>query len=270
MTCQEVVEFMQRDLDQDLTKEEVNQLHAHLHECAECADVYYKLTELSNDLSQLPKVNPPYSIVDHIMPQIEQLERQGEANASNVAEMSWGKRITRSLTTRTFGSLAAAAILLLVIVFSNDVPFSSSDEIHEASIANDIAQMNAEESDLVMTLTSEQTNDQYGAEMKHFSADDDKGMLRSQVFTASTNDEMPEHALEYYYDSPDQAYTAIVKNDELTYQIIIVNALGESIYQSSVFDADELNDLHWSEDGKQVHYEVVLNDAVSLLTISVD
>lgn len=271
MTCQEVVEFMQRDLDQDLTEEEAQKLHAHLQKCDDCAHVYHKLTMLSDDLTQLPKVTPPYSLVDRIMPRIEQMERHNEAHSSDVETVSWGKRLTRSLTTRTFGSLAAAAVLLLVIVFTNDAPFTTNNDLQEASMAGDMAEMSSVKDDMVVTLTQEnmETYNQSGPKQERAGADHGM-MLKSQVFTASSVEELSEDAVEYHYSSPDQAYTAIVKHDAHKYQIIIVSEHGDEVYQSSIIEADELNAVRWSEDGKQVLYEVVHNGAVALSTISVD
>ncbi|KRE75002.1 anti-sigma factor family protein [Paenibacillus sp. Soil750] len=83
MKCQEVMMFMQRQLDGDLTPKEENELHAHLMHCLDCAQMFERLQALSNELSQLPKVMPPFSLVDAIMPQLLELDKQ---NAMEVAD----------------------------------------------------------------------------------------------------------------------------------------------------------------------------------------
>lgn len=83
MKCQEVMMYMQRQLDGDLAPEEENELHAHLMHCSDCAQMFERLRALSNELSQLPKVTPPFSLVDAIMPQLLQLDKQNETNAAD-------------------------------------------------------------------------------------------------------------------------------------------------------------------------------------------
>jgi hypothetical protein len=78
MKCQEVMMYMQRQLDGDLAPKEENELHAHLMHCLDCAQMFERLQALSNELSQLPKVMPPFSLVDAIMPQLLELDKQSE------------------------------------------------------------------------------------------------------------------------------------------------------------------------------------------------
>jgi hypothetical protein len=78
MKCQEVMMYMQRQLDGDLAPKEENELHAHLMHCLDCAQMFERLQALSNELSQLPKVTPPFSLVDAIMPQLLELDKQNE------------------------------------------------------------------------------------------------------------------------------------------------------------------------------------------------
>ncbi|OCT17189.1 hypothetical protein A8709_24745 [Paenibacillus pectinilyticus] len=78
MKCQEVMIYMQRQLDGDLAPNEEDELHAHLRHCLDCAEMFERLQALSDELSQLPKVMPPFSLVDAIMPQLLQLDQQSE------------------------------------------------------------------------------------------------------------------------------------------------------------------------------------------------
>jgi anti-sigma factor RsiW len=75
MTCQETVELMQRYLDHDLSETEERELRLHLQHCGECAGLFERLQRLDDELAQLPKVTPAYSLVDAILPQLAELDR---------------------------------------------------------------------------------------------------------------------------------------------------------------------------------------------------
>ncbi|MGO4274962.1 anti-sigma factor, partial [Paenibacillus sp. TAF58] len=83
MNCQEVMEFMQRQLDGDLDAKEEDELHAHLMHCLDCAQMFERLQRLSDELTQLPKVVPPYSLVDAIMPQLADIDRHAAASITD-------------------------------------------------------------------------------------------------------------------------------------------------------------------------------------------
>jgi hypothetical protein len=83
MKCQEVMMYMQRQLDGDLTPNEEDELHAHLMHCLDCAEMFERLQALSDELSQLPKVMPPFSLVDAILPQLLEMDKQ---NGSSVTD----------------------------------------------------------------------------------------------------------------------------------------------------------------------------------------
>lgn len=111
MKCQEVMELMQRDLDRDLEESEQESLYAHTQHCPDCAAMFEKLKKLSDDLENLPKVTPPFSIVDSIMPRLEQLEQD---------HMAVSNRRNRRFAWRTFSGVVAAGIVLALFVFNNE------------------------------------------------------------------------------------------------------------------------------------------------------
>ncbi|WP_028561693.1 anti-sigma factor family protein [Paenibacillus pinihumi] len=76
MTCQEVMDYMQRQLDGDLDERETEILMSHTRNCPDCAEMQERLSRLSSELENLPKVTPAYSLVDAIMPRLEQIELQ--------------------------------------------------------------------------------------------------------------------------------------------------------------------------------------------------
>jgi hypothetical protein len=74
MNCQEVMELMQRQLDDDLSDDELSDLNNHTRQCPDCAATFERLKRLSSELASLPKVTPRYSLVDAILPELERIE----------------------------------------------------------------------------------------------------------------------------------------------------------------------------------------------------
>lgn len=111
MNCQEVMELMQRQLDGDLNSQEEDELHAHLAYCLDCVQVFERLQRLSGELAQLPKVVPPYSLVDAILPQLDEIDREAAASitdkaavfSAEVSHIEQGQR-KKLPWTRRFGS----------------------------------------------------------------------------------------------------------------------------------------------------------------------
>ncbi|MFC7440655.1 anti-sigma factor family protein [Laceyella putida] len=66
------VDWMQRDLDGDLTQVEKEMLEKHLARSSEDAQTYEEFRSLSDELSRLPKVMPPASLVDSLLSEWEQ------------------------------------------------------------------------------------------------------------------------------------------------------------------------------------------------------
>lgn len=81
MNCQEVMELMQRQLDDDLDESEKEVLTNHTRQCPDCAAMFERLQLLSAELTSLPKVMPSYSLVDAIMPELERMELYGKSAA---------------------------------------------------------------------------------------------------------------------------------------------------------------------------------------------
>ncbi|MCU6707641.1 zf-HC2 domain-containing protein [Paenibacillus sp. J5C_2022] len=86
MNCQEVMELMQRQLDDDLNDTENEQLMTHMHHCPDCEAMYERLRMLSAELTSLPKVTPSYSLVDAILPELERIDMQNGAGGSATSE----------------------------------------------------------------------------------------------------------------------------------------------------------------------------------------
>jgi hypothetical protein len=72
MSCEQIIEYIQRDLDEDLSLEEAAKLEEHLRICGDCRKVNDRLKKLNQQLLVLPEIDPPISIVDQlILPQLE-------------------------------------------------------------------------------------------------------------------------------------------------------------------------------------------------------
>ncbi|MDF2670390.1 MAG: hypothetical protein K0R67_2696 [Paenibacillus sp.] len=135
MTCQEAVELMQRDLDHDLSDSERRTMLAHMSRCSECADVYSRLQQLSLELANVPKVLPPFSLVDSILPRLEEIDRlriqetteehlsaasQRTSNQPAASSGSWFSRMRRTFPLSAIGGVVAAGIMLTLFITNQD------------------------------------------------------------------------------------------------------------------------------------------------------
>ncbi|WP_301292563.1 zf-HC2 domain-containing protein [Paenibacillus tyrfis] len=99
--CQEVIELMQRYLDRDLDETEYSRMLQHLQQCPDCTELFERLVNLSNELESLPKVTPPFSLVDAILPKLEQLEAAGAVPDTAYAASDKIERETEALRAKT-------------------------------------------------------------------------------------------------------------------------------------------------------------------------
>ncbi|UJF35038.1 zf-HC2 domain-containing protein [Paenibacillus hexagrammi] len=132
MNCQEVMELMQRQLDGDLDAQEEEELHVHLMHCLECAQMFERLQLLSDELSQLPKVVPPFSLVDSILPQLNEIHMAAEASIADstptapsrvVSERAGSSknpsRIGSYFSWKLAGGVVAAGLVIGFFAFQN-------------------------------------------------------------------------------------------------------------------------------------------------------
>ena len=140
MNCQEVMEFMQRQLDGDLDAKEEDELHAHLMHCLDCAQMFERLQRLSDELTQLPKVIPPYSLVDAIMPQLADTDRHAAASITDKVaafgteasqtvtpqppKLPWTRRFGSQFSWKFAGGVVAAGLVRGFFVFNLQHPVS--------------------------------------------------------------------------------------------------------------------------------------------------
>ncbi|OUM97251.1 MAG: hypothetical protein BAA02_08220 [Paenibacillaceae bacterium ZCTH02-B3] len=121
MKCEEVMELMQRELDRDLDDLEKARMRQHLAECPECAELFARLKKLSDELEQLPRVVPPYSLVDAILPQLDRLAADAAGSSVSAPQGDGAgspppaRRPFRLPGTSMYFRAAAAAVFGLVI-----------------------------------------------------------------------------------------------------------------------------------------------------------
>lgn len=138
MKCQEVMMYMQRQLDGDLTPNEEDELHAHLMHCLDCAEMFERLQALSDELSQLPKVIPPFSLVDAILPQLLEMDKQNGSPVTdnvinfppvmarkesvNEPKRSIGSRFKEQFSWKIASGVVAAGLIIGFFAFNMQHP----------------------------------------------------------------------------------------------------------------------------------------------------
>ncbi|AIQ14010.1 anti-sigma factor [Paenibacillus durus] len=129
MNCAEVMEWMHRYLDHDLSRDESLEMFRHIDGCPSCAELFERLNALSSELEQLPDVSPPFSLVDSILPQLEAIDREKAAAAAPSTAETDSPRMSRkasrakarqnsSLAGRFGIGAAAAAVIFGIAIFN--------------------------------------------------------------------------------------------------------------------------------------------------------
>jgi anti-sigma factor RsiW len=140
------MELMQRHVDGDLNDEETSRLMDHVGHCPDCAAMLERLVRLSKGLEQLPRVVPPYSLVDAILPRLDQWDTaSGEEETSAAAPPEPRSRRTersrRTWAYRVSGTVAAGLVVGLLLVngpfgmmgsHQRDASSSSAEILREA------------------------------------------------------------------------------------------------------------------------------------------
>jgi hypothetical protein len=128
---------MQRFVDQDLTQAEEDSLLAHIEQCPECAASFEQLQRLSAELSLLPMVSPPFSIVDSILPRLAELDAQQAA--IKVAYLPTANQRKKPHFPWKIGAGFVAAAVVFSLVLVNLTPGSNKDASEIMTKNGDIA-----------------------------------------------------------------------------------------------------------------------------------
>ncbi|SFE36510.1 Putative zinc-finger [Paenibacillus algorifonticola] len=180
MNCQEVMEYMQRELDGDLDEYEKATMTNHFKQCPDCAAMFERLKTLSAELENLPHVTPSYSLVDAIMPQLEQLSFEAAGSVVEPQEAAMPKRRkspARGASSRLrqlTGVIAACLVAGTFIISYNAGWFNGSHSNNDMSQAE--ASATAADSPMANYDTSElkqfvATDPQASSEVKSESLD---------------------------------------------------------------------------------------------------
>lgn len=117
MNCQEVMELIQRHVDDDLNERETSLMQDHVGQCPDCKALLDRLVRLSEGLAQLPRVEPPYSLVDALLPNLDKYE--AEALAEETATMPSNRRRAASRRRVWIARISSVtAVCVIVAIFA--------------------------------------------------------------------------------------------------------------------------------------------------------
>lgn len=134
MKCSEVTDWMQRYLDNDLQESEREKMHEHLRECTSCAEMFDRLNRLSDELVSLPKVVPPISLVDAILPRLDEIDRQQRSAESAPL---W-RKLRKRVPYRAVGGVAAACVLIALMAIQKPW-FNAEHNADDTALMNSAA-----------------------------------------------------------------------------------------------------------------------------------
>jgi hypothetical protein len=279
MKCEEVMEWMQRDLDSDLNDLEKKRLNAHLDNCHTCTQMYHRLQRLSLGLEQLPKVEPAYSLVDAILPRIQTLgtERQEVSTSpSQIREIKnepSEKMGRKRWNARRWGGWVAAGIVLMLGVYTladRGIYVSEGNMTESAAKSSDMAKIatnsGASENSVKaekskqdsLAMENKDSAQEYGLAMESPQSADEPNSITKESMEpnqtmgiAATGENLAENRL----PSSDGQWVGVIR-DQTVY---IENSQGEVAYSSTQLRkaSDQLTLQKWSEDSHTLHYVVV-------------
>lgn len=178
MKCSEAVEWMHRYIDRDLSEEESSVLFEHMRGCRDCSEQFALLNELSAKLDKLPKVTPRFSLVDSILPQLDEIDRARREGGSTAEEIPGtmvavdsrdetghrshrpGRTTRRTRVYRT-GAFGLAAALILGVFINQYEPRTLSDaEMTSLAVSQDKNSSTANDSAVQKSATDSSGNTQ--------------------------------------------------------------------------------------------------------------
>lgn len=262
MTQQEVMELMQRYLDKDLTDKENEQLMEYLETDPESREIFDRMKRLSEDLANLPKVSPPFSIVDSILPELNRIESERLVPEEKSASDGWLLKTKRFLSTYRMAGAAAAAGVVLVAVLLNGgldgmLPASNKQSASDTAMNQEISILTAESANSGAMPAAEDA------------APPDEMIARS--FTSSKESEMGNDLVDLdeptvfsmgatSMESPDGNYIAEVFAYGEVPQLIVTDHNGNELTALRFAENSQVNLLNWSEDSSVLYYEVITSE----------
>lgn len=147
MTNEEVNEYMHRYLDDDLSDDEAELLMEHLRQSPATSAMFERLKRLHSDLEQLPRVTPPISIVDSILPRLEREGLWSDPTVSNTEQTATSVNKARTAAPergsktgrqrihyKWLGGVVAAGIALAVFITTFGPGTSVDDSADDSSL----------------------------------------------------------------------------------------------------------------------------------------
>jgi hypothetical protein len=122
MKCQQIRDMFHKYLDQELEASDQAKMNHHLESCAACSEEWQNLNHISAMLSQLPKVTPPYPLVDQV---ISQYQRKPYSRFKRFISH-------RNTWQAAAGTIAACFAFAIVILQTNQPIANVSDEMPQS------------------------------------------------------------------------------------------------------------------------------------------
>lgn len=241
MICEEIHEIMQRELDGDLNEEERQKLYVHIEECAECHDCFQRLKYVSDQLHALPKVEPPHSIVDQLMPKLVEADQE-------FSRTSFEKhRSKRGIFTQKRywipSSIIAASLLFVALL--NLKPSPDLNLTQELSVEENVEQDADTSGIYALDGESMLQNQPFEGELKTKGMDDD-----ALIYDGESKDLTGEYSPafdEVEHVSPNGTYTAI---EGINGEYIKINKDNQPHYMTkTAWEAPwYLEEIEWLQD----------------------
>lgn len=192
MNCQEVMELMQRQMDGDLDQHETSLMMDHVARCPECAAMLARLQSLNDRLTQLPRVEPKFSLVDAILPQLDRLdeERLSASAASGTTRVAAppvrSERPNRGWMRGLTGAVALG-VVALVVLFSQQGLFKGGSNSNDFDAAAPEANMLKQ----APAAASSQESADIGAKSYKVGGSEEPSQASGDVNSAAKNDDAP-------------------------------------------------------------------------------
>lgn len=257
MKCAEVIDWMQRELDYDLTEFEQKQLKEHVDGCLECAEMYRRLKHISSELEMLPKVTPAFNLVDAILPRIELQDGLPEATATSESEQALprsSKRI-KGFSSKQWGGIVAASLLLAFgIYYYSPIGAGVDSKPIAADTAKPAAKVSKSDSHQQYGIaampepneSSESSNSDTAKNSSLALAAPHSAQQDTQMGIASSQERE-------LLTSPNGQMTAFINGQ----QVLVQNHEGKTIFTSKLWEAQyKLSLQSWSEDSQRFIYLV--------------
>ncbi len=266
MRCEEVRDWMQRDLDSDLNDIERQALTNHLTRCKECAALHHQLQKLSAHLEQLPDVLPSYSLVDAVLPKLQEIDRQREQNRQQHEEEKGTPRRPPGWRGRTFLGGAVAAGLLFALFMANNLFQQGSDQSMDQNMSMEESAGLAESTTLTESEIALDVADQSVS-----SNDEEVNMMIAPDQGKESNREAGDTAeimIGTSKPSPDGEYIAEIASAEAKMKLSIRSVQGELIFISREWPGDYQYDLEW-KDNRTLTYRLHGKDSTQLWEVTI-